>query len=181
MNDMQDSLVIGVDLTPRAGIRWQDAVCMVLAGKASVFEEHATELVRSQHLTMPLPTIVMLNRWVEIAWDARQVAGTAAAAKRAVLKRDKHRCAYCGLGGATTVDHILPQSRGGRSTWENMVACCTKCNNAKDDRTPEEWAKADPARGRLLRYQPFVPTPFAAEQDRIYKIAEQRYGATLTA
>jgi hypothetical protein len=48
-----------------------------------------------------------------------------------------HRCAYCG-SSASTIDHVLPRSRGGKDEWENLVACCLKCNNIKGDRTPGE-------------------------------------------
>ena len=54
-----------------------------------------------------------------------------------MLRRDAHRCAYCG-GGASTIDHVLPRSRGGADSWENLVACCLRCNNVKGDRTPQE-------------------------------------------
>jgi 5-methylcytosine-specific restriction endonuclease McrA len=55
-----------------------------------------------------------------------------------VLRRDAHRCQYCGVRGATTIDHVMPQSRGGKDTWENLVTACGPCNHGKADRTPEE-------------------------------------------
>jgi 5-methylcytosine-specific restriction endonuclease McrA len=66
-----------------------------------------------------------------------------------VLRRDNHRCAYCGKG-ASTIDHVLPRSRGGADSWENLVACCLRCNNVKGDRTPQEmdWE---------LRFTPRAP------------------------
>ena len=67
-----------------------------------------------------------------------------------MLKRDRHRCAYCGRT-ATTVDHMLPASRGGAWSWMIIVAACESCNLRKADRTPQE------ARMRLL-VQPYVPT-----------------------
>ena len=66
--------------------------------------------------------------------------------KKAVLWRDRYTCQYCGQkGGELTVDHVLPKSRGGKSTWDNLVAACRSCNLRKGDRTPEE------AGMRLLR------------------------------
>ena len=56
-----------------------------------------------------------------------------------VLARDGHRCGYCG-GPASTVDHILPRSRGGRNTWTNTIAACDGCNQRKDGRTPPRRA-----------------------------------------
>jgi len=67
-----------------------------------------------------------------------------------VLRRDGQRCAYCGHS-ATTVDHVLPRSRGGADSWENLVACCLHCNNVKGDRTPAEM-------GWNLRATPKAPS-----------------------
>lgn len=56
-----------------------------------------------------------------------------------IMKRDGFTCQYCGADRNLTIDHVIPQSRGGKDTWENLVTCCYSCNNTKDDRTPEEW------------------------------------------
>lgn len=73
--------------------------------------------------------------------------------KRGVYERDEGQCAYCGRWIAfstATLDHILPQSLGGQSTWENLVTCCVKCNQRKGGRTPEQ------ARMKLL-FRPLTP------------------------
>lgn len=56
-----------------------------------------------------------------------------------IMKRDGFTCQYCGTDRNLTIDHVIPQSRGGKDTWENLTTCCYSCNNTKDDRTPEEW------------------------------------------
>jgi 5-methylcytosine-specific restriction endonuclease McrA len=66
------------------------------------------------------------------------------------MARDRHRCGYCG-GQATTIDHVLPRSRGGRNTWLNTVAACGGCNQRKGDRTPAEARMS-------LRVTPYAPT-----------------------
>jgi len=61
--------------------------------------------------------------------------------RKNILLRDRNTCQFCGRvfpGAELTLDHVLPRSRGGRSSWENLVACCYSCNNSKGDRTPEE-------------------------------------------
>jgi 5-methylcytosine-specific restriction endonuclease McrA len=61
--------------------------------------------------------------------------------KKNIYLRDNHTCQYCSRkfhGSELTLDHVLPRSRGGRNTWENLVTACKKCNQAKDDRTPDE-------------------------------------------
>lgn len=69
--------------------------------------------------------------------------------KRAILRRDGYRCQYCGKS-AGTIDHVHPRCLGGRSTFENQVAACLRCNNTKSGRTPEQAGMA------LLRP---VPSP----------------------
>ncbi|MEW6508356.1 MAG: HNH endonuclease [Bacteroidota bacterium] len=56
-----------------------------------------------------------------------------------MLKREGHKCAYCGRGDLPlTIDHVIPKSKGGDDSWENLVAACLPCNNRKGDRKPEE-------------------------------------------
>ncbi|MFO7524189.1 MAG: HNH endonuclease [Ignavibacteriaceae bacterium] len=71
--------------------------------------------------------------------------------RRNILRRDGYKCAYCGRGDLPlTVDHIIPRARGGDDVWENLISACTKCNNKKGDRTPDEARMA-------LIYRPFKP------------------------
>jgi 5-methylcytosine-specific restriction endonuclease McrA len=55
-----------------------------------------------------------------------------------VYKRDNYMCSYCGAKENLTIDHIIPSSRGGKDTWDNLVSCCNRCNTLKGNRTPEE-------------------------------------------
>ena len=68
-----------------------------------------------------------------------------------VLRRDGFRCGYCG-GPADTRDHVIPRSRGGATSWTNLVAACADCNGRKRDRTPAQA-------GMPLQVRPFQPTP----------------------
>lgn len=92
------------------------------------------------------PKAVRLIRYVVTKWMYRP----AAYSRESLLRRDAHRCAYCGRA-AKTVDHIVPQSRGGKWTWLNTVAACSACNGRKANRTPEEA-------GMRLLIEPYVPT-----------------------
>ncbi|MEO3937410.1 HNH endonuclease [Dermatophilaceae bacterium Soc4.6] len=91
------------------------------------------------------PRVVRLIRYVAAKWLYRDAGWS----KRSVLKRDRHRCAYC-AGKATTVDHVVPISRGGASSWLNTVASCSPCNNRKGD-------KSAPEAGLRLHWEPWVP------------------------
>lgn len=93
----------------------------------------------------PRPLVVRLVRDVFARWLYLPAFCTRAG----VLRRDRHRCAYCG-GAATTVDHVMPACRGGRIEWLNTVAACVACNGRKADRTPDEA-------GMPLRWQPWQP------------------------
>lgn len=91
------------------------------------------------------PLVLRLVNYVKMRWVTRAPVCT----KAAVRQRDG-RCAYCRTGRAETVDHIVPASRGGRSTWLNLVGACLSCNGRKADRTPEEA-------GMKLLVTPYVP------------------------
>ncbi|MCW2504022.1 MAG: nuclease [Actinomycetia bacterium] len=109
------------------------AVAYVLKEKAEVVHADAGRVVRSINRAIPLPRIVRLLRYVRIPYRSAVPRWS----RVGVLERDRFTCAYCG-GRATTVDHVLPRSRGGGDTWLNTVASCGPCNNAKGSRTPAE-------------------------------------------
>jgi hypothetical protein len=94
----------------------------------------------------PWPLVLRLVRYVKTAF---LYAKAPTWSKRGVLRRDQYRCGYCG-GVAETVDHLLPQSRGGGNTWLNTVAACLRCNNRKANRTPAEASM-------LLASKPSIP------------------------
>lgn len=110
--------------TPRRAQRLVDA------GKAS---QHEVEVVGNRLILVS----VMLVRYVETAALYRRDNTWGRVPWWAVKARDGHRCGYC-LRKGTTVDHILPRSRGGAEVWENLVTACAECNGIKADRTPEE-------------------------------------------
>ena len=107
------------------------ATCLVLADKAEIIES-GEELVRSPSLAMNVPLVVRLRYMVKAPRQRRAVLS-----RRAVFARDDYQCQYCGAH-ADSIDHILPRSRGGHHSWENLVAACKPCNLSKRDRTPEE-------------------------------------------
>jgi HNH endonuclease len=95
------------------------------------------------------PRAVELVRYVHAAWLYDRT-GRVPYSGGALLRRDRHTCAYCS-GPADTVDHVVPRCQGGQSTWTNTVAACRSCNARKGGRTPTEA-------GMRLRFRPFVPT-----------------------
>jgi 5-methylcytosine-specific restriction endonuclease McrA len=82
-----------------------------------------------------IPKILILKYYVKLPFKK------VAANRKAVLRRDKYVCQYCGLDlcdKTATIDHVIPRSKGGGSTWTNMVAACKDCNLFKGNRTPKE-------------------------------------------
>lgn len=137
------TLVLNAGHEPLAVVSFRRALVLVLAGKASVLAADENPVVAGE-VCFPRPSVILLNRYVRVPYGRLAVVS-----RRGVLRRDAHRCGYCGRS-ATTVDHVLPRSRGGRDTWENLVACCIRCNNRKGNRTPEEM-------GWTLRTHPYAP------------------------
>ena len=78
--------------------------------------------------------------------------------RRNLLLRDDHTCQYCGIRGEKlmTVDHVVPKSRGGPSTWENLVCACMRCNNRKNNRTPDECNLTLKKKPRQPKYIPWI-------------------------
>ena len=107
------------------------ALVLALKGKAEVLHTNG-HMFRSETIEMAAPSVVRLNYFVKVPYRAR-----ASLSRRAVLVRDNFRCQYCGRA-AENVDHVIPRSRGGRHTWDNVVAACRPCNSRKENRSPAE-------------------------------------------
>jgi 5-methylcytosine-specific restriction endonuclease McrA len=144
---MHRVLVLNATYEPLNTVSIPRAVALLLADKAEIVEAAEARL-RSQHIALPMPLVIRLVTYVRIP---RRLP--LAVTRHSVLSRDNHTCQYCGrtLSSAElTLDHVLPRCRGGKNTWENVVAACKPCNHRKGDRTPTE------ARMRLQR-PPFRP------------------------
>ncbi len=125
---------------------WQDAVKAVFLDRVNILSEYDRR-VRSPSVEMRLPSVVSLKRYVPAA---KRPAFT----RFNVFLRDRFTCQYCNRRFASedlTFDHTIPRSRGGRTTWENVVAACTRCNLAKGDSLPHEC-------GIRPRVRPEVPS-----------------------
>lgn len=126
------TLVLNAGYEPLAVVSFKRALVLVMNDKAAVIEHVEGEPVHAARGSYERPAVIVLTRYVRMP-HTRRIPVT----RRGVLRRDGHRCAYCGKAAAT-IDHVLPRSRGGQDSWENLVACCLRCNNIKSDRTPRE-------------------------------------------
>lgn len=121
------------------------ALLLLFSGKAHAVENDSRRF-RSAHLDIEMPTVLRLNRYV------RRPIPPLRPSRRAIFARDGHTCQYCGQPKhPLTLDHVIPRDRGGTTGWENLVCCCTQCNNLKGNLTPEQ------AGMRLLR-RPYRPS-----------------------
>jgi 5-methylcytosine-specific restriction endonuclease McrA len=135
-------LVLNTDNTALHTVTLKHAIRMLVREVAVVEQAHEDRRIGPY----PWPLVLRLIRYVKTTF---LYARNPLWSKRGVLRRDRHTCAYCGRK-ATTVDHLMPQSRGGRNTWLNTVAACQDCNARKGNRTPAEA-------GMLLSWKPRVP------------------------
>ncbi|NJL02852.1 MAG: HNH endonuclease [Spirulinaceae cyanobacterium RM2_2_10] len=126
---MSKVLVLNASYEPLNITSWRRAVVLLLKGKAEQLEFRSTEIYTS----FPLPTVIRLRYYVRVPY--KEIPLT----RRNVLERDDQTCQYCSYrGDGLTLDHVLPRSRGGGDTWENLVAACVRCNVRKGNRTPAE-------------------------------------------
>jgi len=121
------------------------AMILIFLGKAEMVANRDDRRVRSVSKSFPWPSVIRLNTYIAVPF--KKIILT----RKNILRRDHYRCAYCGRGDITlTLDHIIPKSRGGEDSWENLVAACLPCNNKKGDQTPEEAMMK-------LRVRPYTP------------------------
>lgn len=117
---------------PLGVVSFKRALILVLNQKATVISGDEEKQVHSARGSYALPRVILLSRYVRVP-HSRKVP----LSRRGVLRRDGNQCAYC-KRAANTIDHVQPKSRGGLDTWENLVACCLRCNNIKGDKTLHE-------------------------------------------
>jgi 5-methylcytosine-specific restriction endonuclease McrA len=138
------ALVLNATYEPLCVVTSRRAVVLVLGGKA-VPVEVSDDALHSERITLRVPVVVRLTRFVRVPYRAHVPL-----TRRAVFARDGGRCVYC-AAPATSIDHVVPRSRGGEHVWENVVSCCRRCNHAKADRVLADL-------GWRLRRTPRAPT-----------------------
>jgi 5-methylcytosine-specific restriction endonuclease McrA len=121
-----------------------------MKGKAEIVKNEEVEVVRSEKLAYPKPLIIRLLNYIKSKIKTFKVN------RNRIYKRDNHECAYCGSKKQLTIDHIIPKSRGGKNTWNNLISSCLSCNLKKGDRTPDEA-------GMPLRFSAKVPNLLSSD------------------
>jgi 5-methylcytosine-specific restriction endonuclease McrA len=127
-------LVLNASYEPINIVPARRALTLVLGGKALV-EERSKFVIRTSKINVPVPSVIRLVSYRRIPRQNRSLS------RKGILLRDGSTCQYCRSTlppKDLTLDHVIPRSRAGESTWENLVACCFPCNNRKGNRTPQE-------------------------------------------
>ena len=127
-------LVLNASYEPINVCTVRRATVLIIKQRAEILERADSEL-HSESLTVPRPVVIRLITYVRIPRDAHSRKIT----RRAIFARDRWTCQYCGGEQRTlTIDHVVPRSKGGASSWDNIVTCCAPCNRRKGDRLPRE-------------------------------------------
>jgi 5-methylcytosine-specific restriction endonuclease McrA len=143
---MSRALVLNATYEPIGVVSARRAVVLALDEKVDVLADTG-ELIGSATLSLPVPSVIRLRYYVKVPYKR-----TAPLSRRAVFARDQSRCQYCG-GSAESIDHVIPRSKGGAHTWDNVVACCRRCNTYKGDRLLADCSLE-------LRTAPTAPTQY---------------------
>ncbi len=116
---------------PLSMVSVRRAIVMILRERVDVVASKS-EIWRSERFEISSPSVVRLRHFVRIPYSRRIPIN-----RRTVFHRDLSACQYCG-DCAENIDHVVPKSQGGVHIWENVVACCRRCNTKKGGRTPEQ-------------------------------------------
>lgn len=144
---MNNVLVLNATYEPLNVVSVRRAVVLLLKEKAELVEAAEARL-RAECIEVPVPLVIRLITYVRVPRRFNLPVS-----RRTVLSRDDYTCQYCGAQPGKsdlTMDHVLPRSRGGDHSWENVTTACGPCNRRKGNRTPAEA-------GMSLRRQPYRP------------------------
>ena len=125
-------LVLNQDYQPLSVCSVQRSVKLLFLDKAEMLHEDPEKVIRTVDQEFSYPSVIRLRYYIRIPYSRIVLT------RKNIMKRDRHICQYCGVKSDLTLDHVMPKSRGGKDTWENLVTACNKCNVKKGNRTPDE-------------------------------------------
>ncbi len=185
----EPALVLNSSWYPIGTTTVRDAICMIYREAAraldpedfvahdfdswaSIRVPEGQPCLRTVRLRIRVPEVIILNHYDSL--PIRRVPFS----RRNIYKRDQNRCQYCGGRPALTeltIDHVLPRSRGGRSTWENCVLACLKCNRRKGNHTLAEARMSLYQAPREPRWTPFISIPLGKRKSSWEHFISERY------
>lgn len=125
-------LVLNQDYQPHSVCSVERSLKLIFLEKAEMLHEYADKCIRTVDREFAYPSVIRLRRYINLPFKRIVLS------RRNVMKRDNYSCQYCGVTSSLTIDHVMPRSRGGGDSWENLVTACTSCNTKKGNRTPDE-------------------------------------------
>ncbi|GAB5466305.1 MAG: HNH endonuclease [Candidatus Kapaibacteriales bacterium] len=140
-------LVLNQSYQPLTVCSAKKAIVLLYLAKAEIVIDRPGKAIRSVKQAFSFPSVIRLSRYVKVPFMGIELS------RKNVMKRDNHTCQYCGSKASLTLDHVLPRSRGGQDSWENLVVACISCNNKKGNRLPNEA-------GMPLKRKPQKPNYF---------------------
>jgi 5-methylcytosine-specific restriction endonuclease McrA len=173
----QEVLVLNSDYEPLNVCNLRRAIILVYLGKADILHARDEELAMAGLIeavtaemdggmvrkpartvlasvdgeTIAAPSVVKLRHHVKRPLPELKLS------RRSVFARDNYTCQYCGSQGKDlTIDHVVPKRHGGGMQWENLVACCRRCNTKKGDKAPEKVGMKLMRQPRRPRYTPYI-------------------------
>lgn len=146
----QDVLVLNSDYEPINICNIRRAIGLISLGKVDILHEGEMP-VSTIRQTVPSPSVVRLKYHVKRPMPRLRLS------RRSIFARDNYTCQYCGAYGRDlTIDHVIPKRMGGKTEWENLVACCKKCNTRKGDKTVQQVGYTFRKEPRRPKWVPFV-------------------------
>jgi len=125
-------LVLNQNYEPITICNVRRAIVLTFLGKAEIVSKIENKRICSIYRSFEYPSIVRLVFFVRVPFKKIILS------RKNILRRDNHRCQYCGSTTYLTIDHVIPKSKGGEDSWENLTTACIRCNNKKGSRSPED-------------------------------------------
>jgi 5-methylcytosine-specific restriction endonuclease McrA len=143
---MQNCVILNGDYSYLNTVSWQKAIKLMVKGKATVVKYTEIIVRTAENMIVKIPAVMKLIKIIRTIYRTKVPFS-----KKNVMIRDGFVCQYCGSQMELTIDHMVPVSRGGKSTFENCVTACKDCNNRKSDKLPSEVQM-------YLKRKPTAPT-----------------------
>ena len=143
---MERCVILNGDYTYLNSVSWKRAIRLMIKGKTEVLKYGDKVLNLVDGSVMKIPAVMKLMKVIRLIYKHKVPYS-----KKNIHIRDNNECVYCGSNRELTIDHVIPVSRGGKTSFENCVTSCRKCNHKKGSRTPHES-------NMYLKKQPYAPT-----------------------
>lgn len=152
-------LILNQDYQPLSVCNVKRSLLLLFLEKAEMLHERPDYKIRTVSSQYDFPSVIRLRKYARIPF--KNIVLT----RKNIMKRDENRCQYCGSSSDLTIDHVIPKSRNGKDTWDNLVTACNKCNHRKGNKTPSEA-------GMPLRKEPFRPNHIIFLRDYMGRIED---------